>query len=116
MLVMIERMTYPNSLDIAIAIINKLLTQDCELTRIVAEVSVHLCVTVVDLECARPLRPWVVWGAGGRWALEKLKVDNRCSAMTDRSTDTIVTSITTADDDDLLALGRDKIAILQVGI
>src|SRR5271170_6422377 len=76
----------------------------------------NLGVTVIDLERTRPLRPGIVGGTSGGRALKKLEVHNGDRAMTDRRSDTIVSGITTTNDNDLLALCGDVVSILQIRV
>jgi len=96
-----------DTLDLASAIVDKVLRKDAVLTRVLAHVGLDLRVTVVDTVDARPLRPGVVTSTLSRRLRKQLKVDNGLGTVTDGSTDTIVTSITTTNDNNVLVLGRD---------
>jgi hypothetical protein len=66
-----------------------------------------LSVTVVNTVDARPLRPRVVVGTL-RWGLrQKLEVGDRLGTVTERGSDTIVTSVTTTNNNNVLVLGSD---------
>jgi hypothetical protein len=67
----------------------------------------NLSVAVVNTVDTRPLRPRVVVGTLGGRLGQKLEVGNGLGTMTERSTNTIVTSVTTTDDNNILALGGD---------
>lgn len=47
---------------------------------------------------------------------QQLKVGDRLRAVTHGSSDTVVSSITTTDDDDVLALGTDVATVLKLRI
>ena len=96
-----------DTLDVTLAVINELLGHDAVLTRVLAHVSLDLSVTVVDTVDARPLRPGVVAGTLRRRLRQQLEVDNVLGTVANRSTNAVVTSVTTTNDDDVLALGGD---------
>ena len=75
-----------------------------------------LGVTIIDTVDARPLRPWVISSTLWWWLREQFKVCNRFGAMTDGGSNTIVASITSSNDDDVLVLGRDILAIFEFRI
>ena len=64
----------------------------------------------------RPLRPRVIPASSRGWFRKKLKVGYGFCTMTHGSTNTIVTSITTTNDNDILALGADVGAVLKLGV
>src|SRR4051812_4760621 len=66
-----------DALDLATAVINKLLRHDAELTRVLAHVLLHLGVAIVHTVDAGPLRPGVVTATLCRGLRQKLKVDDR---------------------------------------
>jgi len=64
-----------------------------------------------------PLGPGVVTPSAHRGLGQELKVDDRFGAMTHRGSNTVITSITTTNDNDVLALCTDVGGrILKVGI
>ncbi|KXN90540.1 hypothetical protein AN958_04212, partial [Leucoagaricus sp. SymC.cos] len=63
----------------------------------------------------RPLWPGVIPSTRSGWLREQLEVDDRLGTMTHCGTDTIVTGITAANDDDILALSADVGVILELG-
>jgi hypothetical protein len=71
-------------------------------------------VTIINLKGAGPLRPWVIWCTSSWRALKKLEVDDGRGSMTNGGADAIITGVTTPNNDNLLAFGRNIIAILQV--
>ena len=86
------------------------------MVRTVAEVRGDLCVAVVRAENARPLRPRVVTGARGRGPGEELEVRDGFRAMAHRSADAVVAGVTTADDNNVLALRVDVRAVLELRV
>lgn len=64
----------------------------------------------------RPLGPGVIATATSRRLRQELEVGHRLGTVAHGSTDTIITSITTTNDDDVLALRVDVSAILQLRI
>lgn len=76
----------------------------------------HLGVSVIDFGHARELRPGIVarTRCGRLW--EELEIDDGLCAMSHRSTDTIVTRIASANDDNVLAMGVDVFAVLQARV
>jgi hypothetical protein len=76
----------------------------------------NLSVTIVHTVDARPLGPGVVvgtlwWGLG-----KQLKVGNGLGTVTERSTNTIVTSITTTDDNNVLVLSGKVGVVSELGV
>jgi hypothetical protein len=63
-----------------------------------------------------PLGPWIVATSGNWWPWKQLKIDNGLRAMAHCRTNAIISSITTADDNNILSFGVDVTPILQVGI
>jgi hypothetical protein len=47
---------------------------------------------------------------------EKFQIDNRLGAVSNSSTDTIITSITASNDDDLLSFDFNEVAVAEVGV
>lgn len=72
--------------------------------------------TIISPEDTGPLWPWVISASGRGWFGKEFEVDDGLRAVTHRSTDTIITCITTTDDDDILALGVDISAVLQLRV
>jgi len=105
------------TLELALVIKNKLLRGDAELPWVLSEMRSNLRMAVVGTEDPGPLRPWVVATTTGRRLGQQLKVDHGLGTMAHSSSDTVVTSITTTNDDDVLALRIDvAAAVLEVGI
>lgn len=78
--------------------------------------SCNFGVTIIGPEDTGPLRPRVVatsraWGLG-----KKLKVGNGLGTVAHGGSDTIVTSISTADNDDVLASSIDVVAVRELGV
>ncbi|CAG1970743.1 unnamed protein product [Fusarium graminearum] len=105
-----------DALDLARAIVHELLGHDAVLTRVLASVLANLSVTVVNAVNARPLRPRVVVGTLRRRLGQKLEVGDRLSTVTERGSDTIVTSVTTTNDNNVLVLGRDVSVVTKLGV
>ncbi|CAF3597842.1 unnamed protein product [Fusarium graminearum] len=105
-----------DALDLARAIVHELLGHDAVLTRVLASVLANLSVTVVNTVNARPLRPRVVVGTLRRRLGQKLEVGDRLSTVTERGSDTIVTSVTTTNDNNVLVLGRDVSVVTKLGV
>ncbi|GKT49344.1 uncharacterized protein ColSpa_09525 [Colletotrichum spaethianum] len=105
-----------DALDLAGAVVDELLGHDAVLAGVLAHVLLDLGVAVVHTVDAGPLGPRVVAGTLRRGLGQELKVDDRLGSVADGGTDTVVTSVTTADDDDVLALGRDVGAVLKLGV
>jgi len=105
-----------DSLDFATAVIDELLRKDTVLTGVLTHVSLDLGVTIVDTVDAGPLGPGVVTSTLSRRLRQQLEVDNRLGTVTDGGTNTIVTSITTTNDNNVLALGRDVLAVVKTRI
>jgi hypothetical protein len=105
-----------DALDVTLTIVNELLGHDAVLTRVLAHVSLDLSVTVVDTVDARPLRPGVVAGTLRRRLREQLEVDDVLGTVTNGSTNAVVTSVTTTNDDDVLALGGDVCLVGKLGV
>ncbi|GJD02058.1 hypothetical protein ColKHC_10883 [Colletotrichum higginsianum] len=105
-----------DALDLAGTVIDELFRHDAEFAGVLAHVLLDLGVAIVHTVDTRPLRPRVIAGTLRRGLGQKLKVDDRLGTVADRGTDTVVTGITTADDDDVLALGRDVGAVLKLGV
>ncbi|TFA98676.1 hypothetical protein CCMA1212_009587 [Trichoderma ghanense] len=91
-----------DALDLATAVIDKLLGHDAVLSRILAVVLANLRVAVVDTVDSGPLGPRVVVGTLIRRLGQQLKV--------------VVSGITTANDNDVLALGRDVRVVRELGV
>ena len=72
--------------------------------------------TVISTENPWPLRPWVVAATTSRRLGEQLKVDNGLGTMTHSSSDTVVTSVTSTNDDDILALCTDVCIVLELRV
>ena len=105
-----------DALDVALAIVNELLGHDAVLTRVLAHVGLDLGVTVVHTVDARPLRPWVVAGTLGRRLGQQLEVDDALGTVANGSTNAVVTGVTTTNDDNVLALGRDVGVVGKLGV
>ncbi|KAH3688172.1 hypothetical protein WICPIJ_000814 [Wickerhamomyces pijperi] len=106
-----------DSLNVTLIITDELLGQDTVLSWVLAELGLHFSVAVVDSEHTRPLRPWVVLGSLLWWLWQQFKVDDGLGSVSQSRADTIVTGITTTNDNHRLAtdLLRDlrKIVIQQ---
>lgn len=76
----------------------------------------NLGVTIVGTEDPRPLRPGVVATTASRRLGKQLEVHDRLGAVTHGSSNTVVTSVATSDDDDILALCADVGAVSEFGI
>jgi hypothetical protein len=96
-----------DALDVAFAVVDELFGHDAILARVLAHVGLDFGVAVVDSVDTGPLWPWVVAGALRRRLREQLEVDDVLGTVTDGSTNAVVTSVTTTDDDNVLALGGD---------
>jgi hypothetical protein len=64
----------------------------------------------------RPLWPWVITPSSRGRFRQQLKVGDGLGSVSHRSTDTIVTGITTTNDDDVFPFGVDVIAVFELGI
>jgi len=73
----------------------------------------YLCVPIVR---PGPLRPRVIPTTRSRRPREQLKVDYGLGTVAHRSADTVVAHVTTADDDDVFALGINVPAFFQLGV
>ena len=73
----------------------------------------YLCVPIVR---PGPLRPRVIPTTRSRRPREQLKVDYGLGTVAHRSADTVVARVTTADDDDVFALGINVPAFFQLGV
>jgi hypothetical protein len=82
----------------------------------IAEVSSHFSVTIVRSEDPRPLRPRIIPASRSWRSRQQLKVDHRLGTMTHGSANTIVTSISSADDDDVFTFGVDVPAFFELGV
>ena len=105
-----------DTLDLAATVVDEVLGHDTVLTRVLAHVSLDFVVTIVSSEDTGPLWPWVVastlsWGLG-----QQLEVDDRLGAVANGSTNAVVTSITTSDDNNVLVLGRNVSIVSQFGV
>jgi hypothetical protein len=78
--------------------------------------SLDFVVTIVSPEDARPLWPWVVASTLGGRLRQQLEVDNRLGTMADRGTDTVITSVTTSNDNDVLVFGGDVCLVCELGV
>jgi hypothetical protein len=105
-----------DTLDLASAIVDEVLRKNTVLTRVLAHVGLDLGVTVVNTVDTGPLRPGVVTSTLGRRLRKQLKVDNRLGTVTNGSTDTVVTSVTTTNDNNVLVLGRDVLAVRKTRV
>jgi hypothetical protein len=105
-----------DALDLAGTIVLELLGHDAVLTGVLAGVLAHLSVTVVNTVDARPLRPGVVVGTLRRRLGKQLEVGNGLGTVTDGSTNAIVTSITTTNDNNVLVLGGEVSSIGELGV
>lgn len=63
-----------------------------------------------------PLGPWIVPTSGNWWPWQQLEIDNGLRAMAHCRTNAIISSIATADDNNILSFGVDVPPILQVRI
>ncbi|KAI3478074.1 hypothetical protein L1887_60005 [Cichorium endivia] len=90
--------------------------RDAVLARVAAPLGGHLGVTVVHLEYTRELRPGVALGTLVGRLRQQLKVDDALSAVTKRGSLSVATSVTTTNDDDVLALGAEVVAVLQTRV
>ena len=62
---------------------------------------------VISAENPGPLGPWVVAATTSRRLGKQLKVDNRLGTVAHGSADTVITSVTSANNNDILALRAD---------
>jgi hypothetical protein len=105
-----------NALDVALAVVDELLGHDAVLTRVLAHVGLDLSVAVVHTVDARPLRPWVVAGTLCRRLRKQLEVDDVLGTVANGSTNAVVTSVTTTNHDNVLALGGDVGIVGKLGV
>jgi hypothetical protein len=105
-----------DALDVTLAVVDELLGHDAVLTRVLAHVSLDLSVTVVDTVDARPLRPGIVASTLRRRLRQQLEVDHVLGTVANGCTNAVVTSVTTTNDDDVLALGRDVRLVGKLGV
>jgi hypothetical protein len=75
-----------------------------------------LSVTVVNTVNTRPLRPRVVVGTLRRRLRKKLEVGDGLGTVTERGSDTIVTSVTTTNDNNVLVLGSNVSVVTKLGV
>ena len=101
-----------NSTQIAILILNKFLYSRFIDSRIMSEHGNCLFLTIICLADLRPFRPWIVGSTMVRSLWHHLNLCHGLRTQTDRSTNTVVTRITTSDNDYMLILGRYEIAVL----
>ena len=82
----------------------------------VAEVGGDFSVTVIGAEDTRPLGPWVIVSTAGWGFGQQLEIGHRLRTVAHRCSDTVVSSVTTTNDDDVLALGANVVVILQLRV
>ncbi|EDK42380.1 conserved hypothetical protein [Lodderomyces elongisporus NRRL YB-4239] len=58
-------------------------------------------VTVINSKDPWPLRPWIILGSRGRWLWQQLEIGHRFGSMTSRSTQTIITSVTSTNNNNV---------------
>jgi hypothetical protein len=104
------------TLQFALIIHHELLGRNTVLPRVRTKVSSDLSVTIVGPEDPRPLRPRVIRRTAGRRLWQKLKVHDRFGSMSHRGSDTVVSGVTTSNDDNVLALRADVVSVLKLGI
>jgi hypothetical protein len=105
-----------DALNLARAVVHELLRHDAVLTRILASVLTDLSVTVVNTVDTRPLRPRVVVGTLRRRLRKKLEVGDGLGTVAERGSDTIVTSVTTTNDNNVLVLGSNVSVVTKLGV
>ncbi|KAH3660385.1 hypothetical protein OGAPHI_006971 [Ogataea philodendri] len=103
-----------DTLDVSVFITNKLLGQNTVFSWILTVVLLHLSVTVVDSEDSWPLWPWVVLASLFTRCRQQLEVGHRLGSMTSGSSQTVVTGITSTNNNNVLALdlGSDLLQVL----
>lgn len=75
-----------------------------------------LSVAVIRTEDTWPLGPWVVTPTAS-WRLgQQLEVGDGLRAVTHRGSDAIVSGVTTANNNDILALCADVVVVLQLRV
>ena len=78
--------------------------------------SSDLSVTVVCPEDPRPLRPWVIRRTAGGRLGQEFEVRDRLGTMSHRGSDTVVSGIATANNNNMLAPRADVTSVLELGI
>mmetsp|Transcript_23427 Transcript_23427/g.67264 ORF Transcript_23427/g.67264 Transcript_23427/m.67264 type:complete len:944 (+) Transcript_23427:2462-5293(+) len=97
--------------EVAIVVAHELLGVDQELAGVLAELGRHLLVTVVNAEDGWPLWPGVGGCACRGLSWHELKVDDGGGPVSHGGADAVVAGVSSADDDDPLALGVDVRAV-----
>jgi hypothetical protein len=105
-----------DALNLARAVVHELLRHNAVLTRVLASVLANLSVTIVNTVDTRPLRPRVVVGTLRRRLRQKLEVGDGLGTVAERGSDTIVTSVTTTNDNNMLILGSNVGVITELGV
>ena len=82
----------------------------------VAEMRGDFRVTIIGAEDPGPLGPGVVATTASWWLWQKLKVCHRFRTVAHGGTNTVVTRVAAADDDDVLALRTDVGVVLELGV
>ena len=81
-----------------------------------AEHGNSLLLAVVGFQHPRPLRPCVAGSAGFRRARHHFQLHDTRAALTDGGAYAVVARVSTADDQHLLALGRDGLAVGEIRV
>ena len=89
---------------------------DDVLARVVAEERRRLFLAVVELVDLRPLRPRIVGRARVGRPRQDLELHQALAAVPQRRADAVGAGVAAADDDDVLALGRDVLAVGEVAV
>ena len=108
--------TCVQTLQLALIIQHELLCRNTVLSRVRTKMSSDLGVTVISPEDLRPLRPWVIRCTAGRRLWQKLKVHDRFGSVSHGGSDTVIPSVTTSNDDNVLAPRADVVSVLKLRI
>src|SRR5690606_16996528 len=100
----------------AVTVTDKLLAGDGIGTGVGTEAMLTLDVAVVFAIDLRPQRPGVVLGALHRRTRHDLEVDQRLAPMPQRGGNTVGAGVTATNDNDVLVLGADVVAVFQIGV
>ena len=108
--------TCVQTFQISLVIQHELLGRYTILSGVRPKVSSNLGVTIISPEDPWPLRPWVIRRAAGGRLGQELEVRDGLGPMSHGGTDTVVPSVTTSDNDNILALRADVVSVLELGI
>lgn len=102
--------------ELAVLVLDKVLGRDRVLSRVVPKVGADLGVSIVDSEHPRERRPRVVSSPRRRRSRQELKVGDRLCSVSHRGSDAVVSGVSSADDDHVLALGVDVVVVRELRV